>query len=204
MKRIAISCLLGSAALLFLSAPPVLADNVSPTLFATATVDGDPSEWNLAQDFFANMHRAGKADKPLESKAYLRYDCLTHTMYVLVLSEPGVPCEIIPGTAWVALNSQNNKVVLDSSGDDGIPPDFAYVGVGYDGNAAHARGYEASFPLAVGTYNLIVHVDVFDAGNTQTSATIGFPGTGPILAIDCTPLGVESTTWGYVKSLMVR
>ena len=203
MKRIAISCLLGSAALLFLSAPPVLADNVSPTLFASATVDGDPSEWNLAQDFFANMHRAGKADKPLESKVYLRYDCLTHTMYVLVLTQPGVPA-LVDGDAWVALNAQNNKVVTDASGDDGVAPDFAFVGIGYDGDSNHAQGYEASFPLAVGTYSLIVHVNVFDAGAGQTSATIGFPGTGPTLVIACNPVAVEPTTWGYVKSLMVR
>ena len=204
MKRIAMNCILASAALLALTVAPVLADNYSPTLFASATVDGDPSEWNLPQDFFANMYRAGKADKPLESKVYLRYDCLTSTMYVLVLSQPGIPCEIIAGTAWVALNSQNNKVVLDSSGDNGIPPDFAFVGPGFDGNAAHALGYEASFQLAPGNYNLIVHVDVFDAGGTQTSATIGFPGTGPLLSVTCGPLGTESTTWGRVKSLMVR
>ena len=103
MKRIATNCILASAALLLLSAAPALADNYSPTLFSSAVVDGDSSEWNLAQDFFANMHRAGKADKPLESKLYLRYDCLTQTMYVLVLAVPGVPV-LVDGDAWVAIN----------------------------------------------------------------------------------------------------
>ncbi|MDZ4806007.1 MAG: hypothetical protein SGI90_14200 [Candidatus Eisenbacteria bacterium] len=203
MKRIATNCILASAALLLLSAAPALADNYSPTLFSSAVVDGDSSEWNLAQDFFANMHRAGKADKPLESKLYLRYDCLTQTMYVLVLAVPGVPV-LVDGDAWVAINAQNNKVVNDSSGDDGIAPDFAFIGVGYDADPNHAQGYEASFSIAPGTYNLIVHVNVFDAGLGQTSATIGFPGSGPTLAIACTPLGTEHTTWGRVKSLMVQ
>ncbi|TPW11266.1 MAG: hypothetical protein FD129_1708 [bacterium] len=201
MKRLAMNCIRGSAALLFLAATPVLADNYSPTLYSSAVVDGDPSEWNLVQDFFANMHRAGRADKPIESKVYLRYDCLTHIMYVLVLTEPGVPA-LVDGDAWVAIDSQNNKLVTDASGDDGVAPDFAFVGIGYDGDPNHAQGYEASFPLAVGNYQVIVHINVFDDALAQTSATIGFPGNGPPLVIGCSPLPVAPTTWGRVKSLV--
>ena len=62
------------------AAPPV------PT-FGTAVVDGNIDEWDLINDFFANMHRAGDPDKVVESKLYLRYDCATNTMYALVLTE---------------------------------------------------------------------------------------------------------------------
>jgi len=193
-----------AAAVLLLSAGPAFADRTEPTLYATANVDGDPSEWDLTQDFFANMYRAGNPTKPLEAKAYARYDCLTQTMYILVLAEPGIPV-LVDGDHWIAIGSQANKVVGDSSGDDGVAPDFAFVGVNYDGDPNHARGYEASFPLAApGDYEIIIHTNVFDDGVTQTGATTGFPGDGIPIHIACTPVATESATWGAVKSLIIQ
>ena len=124
-------------------------------------------------------------------------------MYILYLTEPGVPL-LVDGDAWIAIGSQNNKVVNDSAGDDGVAPDFAFVDVNYDGDPNHARGYEASFPLAPGMYELIIHGNVFDDGLTQTGATVGFPGDGIILDTICTPTATETTTWGAVKSLIVQ
>jgi hypothetical protein len=182
--------MLGSAAL---AAPP------NPT-YGTANVDGNSGEWNLVQDFFSLMYRAGNPSKPVESKAYLRYDCSTQTMYVLVLMEPNSIGYIDPNsqTAWVAINAQNNKVVTENSGDDGIPPDFEWIGQGYDGDPQHVRGYEASFSIAPGNYNIIFHVDVIDPSGAQTSASPGFPGTGPALTIDCTT-GSQKASWGSLK-----
>ena len=71
-----------------------------PTTPATATVDGDPSEWNLTVDFFANMTRAFDETKQLQSKLYLRYDPTTETLYVLVLTEPDYPGLRLTGDAW--------------------------------------------------------------------------------------------------------
>jgi hypothetical protein len=175
----------------------------APTL-AVAIVDGNSSEWDLTNDFFTNMHRGGKVTKPIESKAYLRYDCAAQTAYVLVLAEPGVPGLVgaYGGTSWVAINTIINKVVSDGSGNDGTPPDFAWVGRGYDGNQTHARGYEASFHLTPGDYGIILHMDVRDSGATQTSATPGFPGSAPALRILCQPVtGTESMSWTRVKGL---
>ena len=197
MKRIVCA----AAALLFLASAPAWADRIEPNLFATATVDGDPSEWNLVQDFFANMYRAGDPTKPLESKLYLRYDCLTHTMYVLVLAEPGIPI-LVDGDSWIAIDMISNKVVNDNSGDDGTPPDFAFVGVSFDGDPNHAQGWEASFTIAPGMYEIIAHTNVFDSGGGQTSGTTGFPGDGIPLVINCTPLGTENATWSRVKSII--
>ena len=168
----------------------------------TAVVDGLTSEWNLANDFFANMYRSGNSSKPLESKLYLRYDCGKSTVYALVLTQPNVPGLIVAGstTAWVAIDAQNNKVVSEASGNDGTAPDFAWVGQGYDGNQSHVLGYEASFVLTLGTYNIIAHVDVLDASAQQTSAAVGFPQTGPQILLGCS-VGVQSSTWASIKRL---
>src|SRR5262249_53948116 len=53
----------------------------APT-YGTANVDGNTGEWDLVNDFFSLMYRAGDPSKPVESRAYLRYDCSTQTMYV--------------------------------------------------------------------------------------------------------------------------
>ncbi len=112
------------------AAPPVPSSG-------TATVDGTPSEWDLTNDFFAGMYNGWDASKNLEAKAYIRYDVATHTLYVLVLAQPGYVGLVSHGDAWVAISTAddektNNKVVLGSSCDKGMPPDFAWVGQGYE------------------------------------------------------------------------
>ena len=112
--------------------------------YGTAVVDGTYAEWDLTGDFFANMYRAGDLSKKLESKLYLRYDCDTHTVYALVLMEDSIPAVIDPSNkAWIAIDTQSNKVVQSDSGNNGTPPDFAWIGVNFDGNSTHAQGYEA-------------------------------------------------------------
>lgn len=176
--------------------------------FGTAVVDGQYGEWNLANDFFSNMYRAGDSTKALESKLYLRYDCVTNTMYALVLCEPGVPgyIDLTATTGWIAIDRQNNKVVNENSSDDGIPPDFAWIDRGYDGNPQHMRGYEASFLILPGTYEIIAHIDVWDDGEgapvaVQTSATPGFPKSGPDLVILDAPSAVLPTSLGALKAM---
>ncbi len=73
------------------------------------------------------MYRAGKPDKPVEAKAYLRYDCVLNTLYVLVLTEPGVPALAAgwESAAWAAIGTVSNKVYTGLSVNDTIPPDFA-------------------------------------------------------------------------------
>jgi len=187
---------------------PALATAVPPNAsIGYALVDGSYAEWNTTADFFSDMFRAGKPDKPLESKLYLRYDCTTATMYALVLCEPDVPGYIDPTatTAWIAIDAQNNKVVDERSGNSipPDPPDFAWVGQGYDGNLQHVQGYEASFRILLGTYRIIAHIDVWDGVpvSVQTSATPGFPKEGPDLVVPNCQTAVESTSWGVIKAL---
>jgi len=143
--------------------------------FGSATVDGVTTDWNLATDFFADMTRAGDVDPnhPLESKAYLRYDISNQVLYVLVLAEPGIPAIVSEGDAWAAIDDISNKVFTGSSVNDATQPNFAWVERSYDGDSNHALGYEASFSLAPGDYLIIIHIDVFDDGEFQTSATEG-------------------------------
>jgi hypothetical protein len=165
-------------------------------------VDGQYGEWNLTDDFFANMYRAGYPSKQLESMFYLRYDCRTNTLYALVLVVPGGVGYIDSGatTAWISIGSQSTKTVNQISDNDGSPPDFAWIGRGFDGNPQHVKGYEASFHIGSGTYIIIAHIDVWDA-TSQTSATMGSPGSGPDLVIPESPSAVEPTSFGAIKAL---
>jgi uncharacterized membrane protein len=180
------------------------ADPPQPT-YASANLNGDPSEWdlNVGGDFFAYMYRAGMSSMPIESNASLRYDCNTGIMYVLVMTVPGVPVLVSPTDAWAAINSVSNKVYTGNSGNGSTPPAFVWVGQGYDGNSSHAQGYEAAFSIAPGNYTIIIHIAVDDGGK-QTSATTGFPQTGVPLEIICNAapaidvnkmISTDNSTW---------
>jgi hypothetical protein len=128
--------------------------------YASATVDGSIAEWDLNNDFFADMYRAGNPNKPVEAKLYLRYDCPSSTMFALVLSAGNWPVETAGGEAeaWIRING--SKVSLTQ---------FAWVDQGYDGDSGHAKGWEAAFSLDQGTFTIQAHTNVYDGGESQTS-----------------------------------
>jgi hypothetical protein len=163
-----------------LSLPLASSANPPEPTYGTATVDGNPDEWNLNNDFFTNMYRAGDSTKPLESKAYLRYDCSTQTLYILVLTEPNVPAIVSAEDAWAAINIIQNKT-YNGNDNGGALPNFAWV----SSNGTHALGYEAAFNLAQGSFTIIIHIQVYDDDESQTSATDGFPQNGVPLVINC-------------------
>lgn len=190
INKLSIKHLISALTLIMLCAlfmsPLASAEAPYPT-YAEAIVDGDPSEWNLSEDFFANMYRAAKEElgnnpSPIESKLYVRYDIDSATVYLLVITEPGVTAILSAADAWAAIDGVGNKVLTGSSGNDGVPPDFAWV---YEGGVL--VGYEASFVLAPGTYDLKVHINVQD-GDSQTSGTLStlqltvVPEPGTIIA----------------------
>ncbi|MBI2471525.1 MAG: hypothetical protein HYV59_09830 [Planctomycetes bacterium] len=166
---------------------PVVTAALPQPVYGTATVDGDISEWNLAEDgggdFFANMYRAAKSSKKVESKLYLRYDCTINTLYALVLPVSGVSVIASPGDAFVKLGN-SNKLVDGNDGDNGTPPDFAW----YNLSGGIASGWEASASLAPDAYpNFNVHTQVVDGGE-QTSAV---EDRAISLEIVCAPTAVE-------------
>ncbi len=128
------------------------------------TVDGDRSEWTAA-DFFADMYRAGKPDFKVESKLYLRYNCDNGTLYVMVATVDGV----------VLYDGGDNFVKIDGDKKVGSPDIGNYT------ESADNAGWEASFAIAEGTYDLDVHTQVEDGGS-QTSAV---DGRSLVLTIDC-------------------
>jgi len=127
---------------------------VTPALGGGIVVDGDRSEWNHA-DLFAPMYRAGRTEKPVESDLYLRYDCVTGVLAVMVETRPGV-----------VLADGDDFVKVDGAKRVGSPSIGTYT------QGADGRGWEASLSLAEGSYSLNVHAQVLDGGS-QTSAVEG-------------------------------
>ena len=163
---------------LVIGALPVYGAIPPEPTYASANVDGNEAEWDQRNDFFADMYRAGDPNKQVESKLYLRYDCQTQTLYALVLVEQGVTVLPQPDDAFIKLGNAT-KLVDGNYGDDGTPPDFAWI----TQNSTY-YGFEASTPLAPGSYtNLNVHVQVSDEGS-QTSAVAD---RAILLDILCTP-----------------
>jgi hypothetical protein len=147
---------------------PIYAATPPEPTYGTADVNGDDSEWAIPGDFFSDMYRAGNpANVPILAKLYLRYDCTNNILYVLVQTESGVILDLSKTDEhWVEIDG--TKKVNDLSGDDGTPPDFAFVPT----SGPPYTGWEASISLLPGTYTLEVHSNVIDAaGNQQTSDT---------------------------------
>jgi hypothetical protein len=163
----------------------------------TITVDGDTSDWDLTENYFADMYRAGDPGKDVLSKLYLRYDCTTFTLYALVLVEPGhtIDVDFGDGEHYIKLGN-STTLVDDTDGDDGTPPDFHWVGLSGDGTTA--QGWEASTELWPDAYtNFNVHTQVDDG---ETSAVTG---RSIDLTLICWDLGdlpdTYPTTWSDTK-----
>ncbi len=158
----------------------------------TANVDGSAGEWTPPNDFVANLYRAGRADKPVEGKVYLRYDSNTCILYAYAVSDYGTNVMADrPDDAFVKLGN-TTKLVDGNSGDNNAAPDFQWVGL--SGN--RATGFEASVVLAPGTYDLNIHMQVYRKG-AQTAAFIGRALTVTLLKNVTVPPGVpEPATLG--------
>lgn len=193
-------CNLAFLAICCLLAGTALATSPYP-LYGTRIVDGDSSDWNLDKDFYDYMFRSGDPEFPVESSLYLRYDCPTNTLYVLVLTVPDVYIRAYETRFhWVAINEHSNKVVDGDSGNDGTPPDFAWVGFVPTPEGGIATGWEASCTLMDGTYSLFVSARVIDSDKVETSANRGHTATGIPMILDCT-VPVEQSTWGKIKCM---
>lgn len=147
----------GVAALLALSVlGPASVGAASPPVpsSGSAKVDGSTGDWNLGADLFADMTDTGTPNEPVRAKLYLRYDCSSETLFALVLGVDGTQFrETRPENAYIRIDG-TGKLVSGDSGNDGTPPDFAWVHP--DGTLAD--GFEASGSLAPGNYSLRVHI----------------------------------------------
>lgn len=175
-----------------LGAPAMRAAAPPQPTYGSAVVDGSASEWNLTNDFFADMYEASNPAKDVLSKLYLRYDCATGVLYVLVLAVSGVKIKVNTPAGEHYVKLQNNLLVSDTSGNNGTPPDFQFINT----NGVLADGWEASANVATGSYtDLNVHTQVVITtnGSEQTSA----------VANREIPLTLICTDWGDLPTSAV-
>ena len=172
------------AALVSLMAPATWAANPPEPTYGSAVVDGDYSEWDLTDDFFAEMHEAGRANKDLLSKAYLRYDCASQTLYVLVLAAtPQTVMADRPADNWVKIYELTNSPQVD-----GNSPSFAWI----NRNGDLADGWEASFGLSAGSYSMLeIHAQIIP---NRTSSTGKKDNTIP-LTLSCLVGALGDRVW---------
>ncbi len=124
----------------------------------SATVDGSIADWSLSGDFFSDMTDAGVAGRPVRAKLYLKYDCDTEVLYALVLAQGDEQVrQDRPDEAYLRIDA-TGKLISATQGDDGTPPDFAWV----NGDGTLADGWEGSGPLAPGSYTVRAHVLIAD------------------------------------------
>ncbi len=149
-----------------------------------AVIDGDPGEWTAA-DFFADMKHEGSTK--VVGSLSLRYDCESGVLSALVTANDGVGFLVNrPENAYVRIDGVS-KIVDGESGNDGTPPDFAWVGV--DGDSA--TGYEASGLVEPGEHTIRVHVLMFDDSEDGYLTIDSDPRTGP-LTLDCGGVGAAT------------
>jgi hypothetical protein len=167
-----------------LLAPSAMAASPSE---GSATVDGATGDWSLAADFFANMTPGGTGSAVL-AKLYLRYDCDNEVLYALVLAQDGE--KILqddptssgpdPSESYLTIDG-SGKAVHGGSGNDGTPPDFAFVNPSGD----VADGFEASAPLAPGSHTIRAHALIADESEEEGYRSIDTAGRHVALDIEC-------------------
>lgn len=184
-KRSATSIAAGTVLLSALIAPAA-ALAASPSE-GSATVDGATGDWSFGADFFANMTPGGSGSNVL-AKLYLRYDCDAEVLYALVLAEDGqkILQEDPTGDAGDLTESYlqvdgSGKAVHGGSGNNGTPPDFAFV----DPDGDVADGFEASASLEPGSHTLRAHALVADDSQEDGYVAIDTAGRTVDLDIEC-------------------
>ncbi len=149
---------LALAGILALGLAPIVSAAPPAPSAGSVTVDGDPSDWSLAADEFADLTHGGVADREVVGHLYLRYDCDTETLFGLVLLTGDNQALVSrPENAYLRIGT-SGKLVSGESGNNGTPPDFAWV----NSDGALADGYEVSAPLAPGSYTIRAHVLIPD------------------------------------------
>lgn len=184
----ALGAVMTGALLLSAALAPVTSAAAPHPTDGSAVVDGATAEWSLSTDHFGDMTDAGVADRPVRAKLYVRYDCDAETLFALVLvqgDEQGRQDR--PDEAYLRIDGED-KLVGATSGNDGTPPDFAWI----NGDGTLADGYEASGELEPGTYTLRAHILVAD-DSADGYTPMDVVGRAVPLVIEC---GEEEPTDG--------
>jgi hypothetical protein len=156
--------------------------------YGPATVDGDPGEWDLTNDFFADMYESADSTNPANSRLYLRYDCEAGVLYALVLPADSlqIKTDVALDEHYVKLGNSTKLVDGNDSPPDAAEPNFSFI----NDSGTAADGWEASASLAVGSYtNLNVHTIVTTNGTDSQGSAVD----GNAIAIDivCSPSNID-------------
>jgi hypothetical protein len=136
-------------------------------------VDGDFTDWNLNDDFFADMYMTGHPDRFVMSTLYMRYDCSTEMLYALVLDneDDGWSPDQQADDAWIKLYDIGwpNNLLINGYGEGNTTPrsfEWVYETAG-DVNT-QLLGYEASARLDDAFYySFEAHLEI----DGETSST---------------------------------
>ncbi len=173
---------------------PSTATALEPAYGPGIVVDGNPSEWNLAADFFSDMYNAGRNQPSwpgfaVLSTLYLRYDCEAQALYALVLDVEG-DGELVTASAedaWLKLYGVGlpGDKLIDGNGDGGTTPRaFSWVYAVPGDPSSMLLGYEACAQLDEGQYDdFEAHLDV-DGATSSTGKHA--QGNAIPLTVDCT------------------
>jgi len=141
---------MGAAAIALATVGPSIAAPPAVSL-GTAVVDGSAAEWG-SNDRFADLFVYGDRSD-VRGDVYARYDCDDETLFVYVAATDGQLRADEPNEAWVRIDDAYRSVRGDA-GNDGVPPDFAWVGL----DGLNATGFEASMAMAPGSHTMFLHV----------------------------------------------
>ena len=178
------ACLLFALVLLLFGALlPSQAKAQTISIGTGITIDGNPADWDLANDYYADMYLGGRPNRPVLSTLHLRYDCADSLLYMLVLDNPqdARTPELDADEAWVKIynNGWSNNKLIDGSGGGNTSPRF-FSWIIEQGNLL---GFEAVAHLSPGYYaDIEVHLNI----DGETSSTGKYnQGNAIDLQIEC-------------------
>lgn len=155
----------------------------------TATVDGNISEWGIADitnpttdnDYFAPLYLAGKEDKPILGYAFLRYDQDHDRMYALVIANQTEGLDLVINQTsiehWIKV-PENNKVAGVN-----VPGTSEFAWATLD---SEVIGFEASFELVSPISTTIdIHLQLVPSDTAGSSGTAAVKNDlGLIIPVD--------------------
>jgi hypothetical protein len=180
------------------------APNVRPDPGGTA-VDGNASEWQVSPlsasnpDWFSVTCTGGggggtSCPGAERGDVFLRYNCTSHTLFVLMLADRGFAYQIDPVNNWIAVGGISNKVVRDAAPytTNAAPPMWRDLTNGTGAEAGIDKD-QNGVNLAPGqTYSMNFHTENGGATSGTNDVQVTLPS--------CTPTAVTVSTMSAASS----
>jgi hypothetical protein len=173
---------------------PAPSNSVDVTVLpGTATVDGDPSEWDYNPsdpidnaNYVVSMYTGWDSDKPALADLYMRYECDNQIMYAFVRTRSDLAVDQSMTNTWIAEGAISNKITFIT---------FAWI---YNDNGT-AVGWEASFSLAPESL-ILVHTMVQGATAGTAQWLNVQPSCPPPSAVGLVSFAAQGTARNIVLS----